>query len=181
MVLAWSWCLCLWQGCRVDATPSLGLSPPPYFTSNKSTADIKSPCSRRAGIISFVNTRVFMDICFLHHFKWQMKTRHTTNVHNFSPTIFTEKSIGNRIRGFFSQLFLQRDEPNTMTPNTHIHTHRPTVKCKQKILLLVIVFHNHFVIIQNNAYLNPDWEESHWLSSTRCLKQLNGWARGGSV
>ena len=87
---------------------------------------------------------------------------HTTNVHNFSPTIFTEKSIGNRIRGFFSQLFLQRDEPNTMTPNTHIHTHRPTVKCKQKILLLVIVFHNHFVIIQNNAYLNPDWEESHW-------------------
>ena len=57
------------QGCGVDATPSLGLSPPPYFTSNKSTADIKSPCSRRAGIISFVNTMVFMDIGFLHHFK----------------------------------------------------------------------------------------------------------------
>lgn len=43
-------------------TPSLGLSPPPFDTSNKNTADIKSPYSKRADIISFVDTCVIMNV-----------------------------------------------------------------------------------------------------------------------
>ena len=47
--------------------------PRPHDTSNKNTADIKSPYSRRAGIISFsiinITTVIHEYHCFLHHFK----------------------------------------------------------------------------------------------------------------
>lgn len=58
----------------------LGITPSPFIvlprphdTSNKNTADIKSPYSRRAGIISFsiinITTVIHEYHCFLHHFK----------------------------------------------------------------------------------------------------------------
>lgn len=47
--------------------------PRPHDASNKNTADIKSPYSRRAGIISFsiinITTVIHEYHCFLHHFK----------------------------------------------------------------------------------------------------------------
>lgn len=118
--------------------------------------------------------------CFLHHFKWQMKTRRTTNVQNFSPTIFTENVFRTELG--FSLRLLWTSKPNKRTPSTHIlyiQTDQQS-KCKQKVLLLIIVFIFISVLFQNNAYLNPDWEKSHWFS-TRCLKKLKGWAREGAV
>lgn len=55
-------------------TPSLVfLLPRLHDSSNKNTADIKSPYSRRAGIISFsiinITTVIHEYRCFLHHFK----------------------------------------------------------------------------------------------------------------
>lgn len=74
-----------------------------------------------------------------------------------------------KTEGFFLSRFVCKELNPTQEHQAHtdIHTDQQSNvnrKEKKKILLLVIVFNIHFCYHSHNAYLDPDWEESHRFS-----------------
>lgn len=99
--------------------------------------------------------------CFLHHFKWQMKTRRTTNV-NFQQQ-YLHKVLKNR------RIFLSHFCKEINQTQEHKHTHTYTLTnsqmwTKEKDNITHYCFSCSFCYHSDNAYLNPDWEKSHWFS-----------------
>lgn len=158
-------CATVGLGCVGYHSFPLFLLPQPHDTSNKNTSDIKSPYSRRAGIISFsivnITTVIHEYHCFLHHFKWQMKTRRTTNV-NFHQR-YLHKVFKNR-RIFLSHFYKEIKPTQEHQARTYIHTDQQSNVNEKKKDIITCCFSFSFCYHSHNAYLNPDWEKSHWFS-----------------
>lgn len=72
-----------------------------------------------------------------------------------------------KTEGFFLSRFCKEiNQTQEHQTHTHIHTDQQSNvnRKKKKILLLVVCFSYSFCYHSNNAYLNPDWEKSHWFT-----------------
>lgn len=165
----------------------------PHNPSDKNTADIKSPYSRRAGKNQKKKKEISLGIVHIttgaqEHQRFRprrvdkRKTWHTRNVKS-TDDIYIKFS---KTEGFTCHVVKEIKTKHKNTEHTHTHTlidgQMPTQRGKKKVIIRYRFSPSFCYSSHNLAYFNPDWEESH-RGSCRTLKSIKRGRRGrrGSV